>query len=137
MKTAKPCGRMGLIAGLTLALLGVAGQGAWTGASAETLTTLYSFTGTGGDGAFPVAGLISDASGALYGTTWYGGGAGVGTVFKLTPPAAPGGGWTETVLYSFTGTGGDGEHPYAGLISDAPGALYGTTLYGVGAGVGT
>ncbi len=93
---------------------------------------LHSFAG-GGDGAFPYAGLISDASGALYGTTAYGSGApGYGTVFKLTPSATPGGAWTESVLHSFAG-GGDGAYPFAGLISDASGALYGTTLYGSGA----
>jgi uncharacterized repeat protein (TIGR03803 family) len=97
-------------------------------------TVLHNFTG-GSDGLFPFAGLISDASGALYGTTIYGGG-GSGTVFKLAPPAAPGGAWSETVLYGFTG-GSDGAEPFSALIADASGALYGTTEYGGASGVGT
>jgi uncharacterized repeat protein (TIGR03803 family) len=55
---------------------------------------------------------------------------GCGTVFKLKPPGATGGTWTETVLHSFTGT--DGADPEAGLIADASGALYGTTGGGAG-----
>ncbi|MGA2904820.1 MAG: choice-of-anchor tandem repeat GloVer-containing protein, partial [Candidatus Korobacteraceae bacterium] len=74
------------------------------------------------DGYYPYAGLIFDAAGNLYGTTSYGG-TGGGTVFELTPAA--GGGWTETVLLNFNGT--DGAYPYAGLIFDAAGNLYGTT----------
>jgi uncharacterized repeat protein (TIGR03803 family) len=106
------------------------------GASADpTLTTLHIFSGTDGDGAFPAAGLIFDASGALYGTTQAGGAncasnspAGFGTVFRLTPPATAGGAWTESVLHSFTGT--DGFRPRADLIFDTSGALYGTTETG-------
>jgi uncharacterized repeat protein (TIGR03803 family) len=80
--------------------------------------------GTGG--AFPQAGLIFDAAGNLYGTTSEGG-TNIGTVFELTPNV--GGGWTETVLHNF-GSGTDGSYPYAGLIFDAAGNLYGTTQYG-------
>ena len=63
---------------------------------------------TGADGAYPNAGLISDASGALYGTTVYGGANNnAGTVFKLMPPGVAGGAWTESVLHSFSvGDGG-------------------------------
>ena len=74
--------------------------------------------------AYPYAGLIFDAAGNLYGTTYYGGIHGAGTVFELSPTA--GGGWTEKVLHSF-GSGTDGQCPYAGLIFDAAGNLYGTT----------
>jgi uncharacterized repeat protein (TIGR03803 family) len=87
-------------------------------------TVLYSFTGTNGDGGNPAAGLIMDSGGNLYGTTQYGGSAGYGTVFKLDPSGK------ETVLYSFTGTNGDGAVPVAGLLMDSAGNLYGTTLYG-------
>ena len=90
----KPNAR-GPLFGLTLFLLSVG-----SGASAQTLTTLYSFSGS--DGANPYAGLIADASGALYGTTFYGGAGyvsvssrGVGTVFKLTPPQPAGGLWSD------------------------------------------
>jgi len=86
---------------------------------------LYSFMG-GKDGAGPVAGLITDLSGALYGTT-EAGGFGEGTVFKLTPPSRADGAWSEGVLYS-SFSGSRGAYPVAGLIMDASGALYGTTI---------
>lgn len=85
-------------------------------------TVLYSFTG-GGDGAGPGASLLRDALGNLYGTTLSGGTFGRGTVFKVDPTG------NETVLYSFTG-GADGGSPYAGLVQDRQGNLYGTTFYG-------
>jgi uncharacterized repeat protein (TIGR03803 family) len=89
-----------------------------------TETVLHSFAGTGGDGTFPQAGLVQDAQGNLYGTTNNGGASNYGTVFKLDAAG------TETVLHSFTGTGGDGANPYAGLVLDAQGNLYGTTSGG-------
>jgi uncharacterized repeat protein (TIGR03803 family) len=61
-------------------------------AQSPTFSTLYSFGSSGGtDGVDPVAGLISDSSGALYGATYYGGTSGHGTIFKLAPPAVSGG----------------------------------------------
>jgi uncharacterized repeat protein (TIGR03803 family) len=94
-----------------------------------TETVLYSFTGAA-DGGQPYGGLVLDAAGNLYGTTNYGGStncnSGCGTVFKLTPGS---GGWTESVIYTFTG-GADGREPYARLRFDAAGNLYGTTLQG-------
>src|SRR5258707_14601505 len=112
-----------LAAMLSAALIAVAGFS--SGAAAQMLTTLYTFTG-GSDGSHPFAGLIADATGNLYGTTYDGRGPGrYGTVFELTPSG------TFTVLYSFTG-GSDGANPRAGLIADAAGNLYGTT-YGGGA----
>lgn len=88
---------------------------------------LYSFLG-GADGEYPFAPLMADSSGNLYGTTFQGGGgpcsvygnAGCGTVFKLAKDG------TETVLHAFAG-GSDGSYPYAGLIADTAGNLYGTT----------
>jgi uncharacterized repeat protein (TIGR03803 family) len=100
-----------------------------------TETVLYSFTGGNGgtDGGFPTAGLLRDAAGNLYGTTFYGGSGncldpfvligGCGVVFKLSAMG------TETVLYSFAGPP-DGQYPVAGLIPDAAGNLYGTTEFG-------
>jgi len=65
-----------------------------------------------------------DAAGNLYGTTYFGGNTGNGTVFKL---AADG---TETVLYSFQDGDADGGNPQAGLIMDGAGNLFGTTRFG-------
>jgi uncharacterized repeat protein (TIGR03803 family) len=94
-----------------------------------TETVLYSFT-AGTDGGQPHAGLIFDAAGNLYGTTTVGGGGncslGCGTVFELERSSS---GWTETVLHTFTG-GADGSNPYARLVFDAAGNLYGTTSHG-------
>jgi len=92
-------------------------------------TTLHGFKGK--DGEFPQAGLVFDAAGNLYGTTYVGGkydcgGYGCGVVFKLVPNQD--GSWKESVLHNFNGK--DGANPYAGLIVDAAGNLYGTTLYG-------
>jgi uncharacterized repeat protein (TIGR03803 family) len=98
-----------------------------------TWKTLYSFTG-GRDGARPYAGLIFDAPGDLYGTTTGGGPYGYGVVFKLTPN--PDGTWTESALYNFTG-GKDGANPYAGLVLDSAGNLYGTAAGGGFAGCGS
>jgi uncharacterized repeat protein (TIGR03803 family) len=89
-------------------------------------TVLYSFAGFPSDGANPYAGLIADREGALYGTTNGGGTADLGTVFRLMP-SAKGQIWKSTVLHSFAGFPSDGANPYAGLIADREGALYGTT----------
>jgi uncharacterized repeat protein (TIGR03803 family) len=86
---------------------------------------LHRFTG-GKDGALPYSALIFDKLGNQYGTTALGGANKAGAVFSLTPGTS---GWTKTVLYSFTG-GSDGANPYAGLISDSAGNLYGTTENG-------
>ncbi len=95
-------------------------------------TVLHSFGATG-DGATPVGGLLVDKSGALYGTTYAGGSAGDGTVFKLTPSGKA---YTESFLYSFKG-GSDGSQPTSTLVEDASGALYGTTNAGGSNDLGT
>jgi uncharacterized repeat protein (TIGR03803 family) len=92
-------------------------------------TVLHSFTG-GIDGAYPLADLIFDNAGKLYGTAAQGGADGFGVIFELAPNS--GGGWTEVVLHSFTGPGSDGAVPVAGLIFDDKGNLYGTTESGGG-----
>ena len=89
--------------------------------------TLYSFPCNTRDGATPFAGVISDKQGNLYGTTASGGAYWGGIVFELTPVAA--GGWSEKILHSF-GKGDDGDVPYARLVVDSTGKLYGTTRYG-------
>jgi len=101
-------------------------------------TILHTFTGSP-DGAYPFLGaLILDQAGNLYGTTADGGhsgcfGSGCGIVFKLSPGN---GGWTETILYTFTG-GADGGNPYAGLLLDPQGNLFGTTFAGGSSNAGT
>ena len=72
-------------------------------------------------------GLIADSSGALYGTTYFGGTNGMGAVFELHPTAAAG--WKEIVLYSFQG-GTDGSLPTSTLVFDRAKNLYGTTSTG-------
>jgi uncharacterized repeat protein (TIGR03803 family) len=95
---------------------------------------LYSFKGGPGDGEFPLAGVIN-VKGTLYGTTVYGGAncgssGGCGTVFAFTRSGS------ESVLYSFKGSSGDGDRPYAGLIN-VNGTLYGTTHLGGANSFGT
>jgi len=86
-------------------------------------TVLYSFSG-GADGGYPLAGLIRDPAGNLYGTSSGGGAAGAGVVFKIDPSG------DEEVLYAFTG-GADGGYPlWVVLARDSAGNLYGTTSSG-------
>jgi uncharacterized repeat protein (TIGR03803 family) len=92
-------------------------------------TVFYSFQGTP-DGANPVAPLVLDPEGNLYGTTESGGSFDDGTVFKVDPFG------DETVLYSFQG-GSDGRSPQAGLVRDTSGNLYGTTATGGASQYGT
>jgi uncharacterized repeat protein (TIGR03803 family) len=89
-----------------------------------TLTTLYSFCSQANcsDGAGAYAGLVLATDGNFYGTTYYGGVAGGGTVFKITPSG------TLTTLHSFAGV--DGLNPAGALAEGAHGALYGTTYQG-------
>jgi uncharacterized repeat protein (TIGR03803 family) len=109
-----------------LALLFVFVSVAW----ASTESVLFEFNGTDGSG--PEGTLVADQAGNFYGTAFNGGNAGCylgygcGVVFELTPSQ---GGWTETVLYAFTG-GRDGASPAAGLLLDNNGNLYGTTVVG-------
>jgi uncharacterized repeat protein (TIGR03803 family) len=99
-------------------------------------TVLYDFCSVSGctDGAFPVAGLVLDSVGNLYGTSRSGGDlscsppGGCGTVFKVNANGK------ETVLHSFSGGATDGIWPLAGLVRDVAGNLYGTTSQGGGTG---
>jgi uncharacterized repeat protein (TIGR03803 family) len=105
---------------------GTAGWGAvFKVDAAGNQTLLYNFTG-GSDGGNPYAGVIADSSGNLYGTASTGGSTGAGVVYKLDTARH------ETVLYSFTGSGGggtiDGLCPVAGVIRDSAGNFYGTAL---------
>ncbi|HEY4114690.1 MAG TPA: choice-of-anchor tandem repeat GloVer-containing protein [Rhizomicrobium sp.] len=84
---------------------------------------LHTFAG-GDDGANPQAAPVSDAAGNLYGTTVEGGSRlGGGVVYQIKP------GGQEKILYAFSG-GRDGGGPFAGLIMDVSGNLYGTTFTG-------
>ena len=96
-----------------------------------TRNVLYTFIG-GADGRNPVEGLVRDQAGNLYGTTPIDGASGQGTVFEVSPGS---GGWTEKILYSFTG-GDDGAIPYSTLTMDAAGNLYGSTSQGGSTGNG-
>ncbi len=87
-------------------------------------SVIYSFEGPTGCG--PAAGVIMDAAGKLYGTTFCDGAYQRGSVFKLTPS---GGGWTYTSLHDFTG-GSDGGFPYDRLAFDVNRNLYGTASSG-------
>ena len=96
-------------------------------------TVLYSFCSLNNcaDGYTPYGGLIEDANGNLYGTTYLGGsGAGYGTVFKLAPDGM------LTVLHSFQG-GSDGAVPDAALMADKKGNIFGTTVSGGANDTGT
>jgi uncharacterized repeat protein (TIGR03803 family) len=88
-------------------------------------TTLYSFGATG-DGSDPVAGVVFDKNGNLYGTTYYGGFENWGTVFELSPSSS---GWTETILLKFTDEQ-DGGNPLGGVTLDSAGNVYGTASVG-------
>jgi uncharacterized repeat protein (TIGR03803 family) len=92
-------------------------------------TVLLTFNNA--DGAGPQGDLIFDAAGNLFGTAANGGKSGCGptcgTIFELTPNS--GGGWTENVLYKFTG-GRDGGIPLSTLMMDSAGNLYGTAFVG-------
>ncbi len=99
-------------------------------------TVLYSFCSQTrcADGLYPYGDLIMDEAGNLYGTTWRGGSGTQlisGVAFELTPDST-GTAWTETVLYNFCSQSNcaDGGGPFAGLLMDASGNLYGTTNVG-------
>jgi uncharacterized repeat protein (TIGR03803 family) len=94
-----------------------------TGTGGYTQKVLHVFSMNGKKPWNPQAGLATDASGNLYGTTLAGGLAGSGTVFQLTFAK---GAWTETVLHSFGATG-DGSSPQVGVVLDAAGNIYGST----------
>jgi uncharacterized repeat protein (TIGR03803 family) len=101
-----------------------------------------------GDGANPNGGLVLDDTGAIYGTTYFGGnnqagvceggsgGTGCGIAFELKPPSMKGGAWTEHALHRF-GLGRDGSNPAAGVVFAKNGDLYGTTYFGPTEGYGT
>jgi len=96
-------------------------------------SVLYAFQGQP-DAGFPYSGLIADSRGILYGTTYFGGFDGAGSVFSLSPGPTVGP-WRDTVLYSFQGAS-DGSGPLGTLVFDSTGNLYGTTSAGGDPGCG-
>ena len=95
-------------------------------------TVLYQFTG-GSNGNDPLAGVVLDGAGNLYGTLYQGGASQLGAAYEVS---RSGSGWTESTIHSFAG-GADGADPIAGLIFDGSGNLYGTTEFGGSAGTCT
>jgi uncharacterized repeat protein (TIGR03803 family) len=117
-----PIGSKNLIGCGTIFELSPAAGGNWTE------TVLHNFNNDGSDGVNPYAGLTSDSAGNLYGTTFVGGAYSYGTVFELS--RGVGGVWSETVLHSFNFLASDGASPFAGVILDSAGNIYGTTQGG-------
>lgn len=90
-------------------------------------TILHTFAADGIDGTHPIAGVVFDSAGNLYGTTFNGGSGGVGTAFELTPAGST---WIETILHTFQNDG-DGIIPGGGWFAiDSSGNLYNATLEG-------
>jgi uncharacterized repeat protein (TIGR03803 family) len=109
----------------------------WTETLLHSFCSASSRRGVCRDGQNPVAGLVRDAGGNLYGTTNSGGEQNAGVVFRLTPPSPSGPEWTKAILHSFCSEAClDGAIPNAGLIVDSTGSLYGAAagggLYGLG-----
>jgi len=113
-------------------LLSLLSAGVALTAQAQTYTysLLHTFVGRG-DGASPYAGLIEDSAGNFYGTSYYGGKYGLGSVFKMDSIG------NVTILHSCAGGTTDGEYVWGGLFRDAAGNLYGTTQQGGTYGYGT
>jgi uncharacterized repeat protein (TIGR03803 family) len=96
---------------------------------------LHSFGGNSSDGSEPLAPVAFDTTGNLYGTTFYGGTFGDGTLFRLAP--GKNGNWTEKVLHNFDFNEEDGFSSRAGVVFDNSGNFYGTTVLGGTGGNGT
>lgn len=89
-----------------------------------TVTVVHSLAGAPNGGSSPYAGLIQASDGALYGTTYLGGSANLGTVYRVTTDG------TYTLLHSFSNQSQGGFLPYAGVVEAGDGNLWGTTLRG-------
>ncbi len=97
-------------------------------------SVLYAFSSAAGSVpsdclAEPTASVTIGPNGELYGTTLFGGPHGVGTIYELMPPTAPGGSWTMTTLYAFDSPTGDPQNPQGGLVVGGGGVLYGTVQF--------
>ena len=112
-------------------LYGTSNESVFSVAENGQYNLLHHFQGQ--DGSSPgYAGLIMDAGGNLYSTTSAGGpnNNDDGTIFEMMPPAAGQTAWALTVLHNFAGNPTDGQTPFAPLIMDATGTLFGTTFLG-------
>ena len=89
-------------------------------------TVLYRFQGDPHDAYYPTGDVAFNSAGALFGTTYIGGPGGPGAVYQLTPS---GGGWTESLAYSFRGQE-DGGNPYGGVVFDNSGNMYVSAVAG-------
>jgi uncharacterized repeat protein (TIGR03803 family) len=105
------------------------GNGGWN------KTFIHTFAGPPKDGSGPESAPVPDQAGNLYGTTWDGGHKNRGTVYRLSNPKKRKK-WSYKILWSFRG-GADGGFPWAGIVLDTAGNLYGTTTYFGKAGSGT
>ncbi len=103
------------------------GNGIWT-------ENFYSGLNTDGGNA-PIGLVLDPNTGNLYGVVASAGTGKCGYVYQLTPPSANDGSWSQAVIYNFA-CGDDGNEPYAALIRDSAGRLYGTTIGGGSAGLG-
>jgi uncharacterized repeat protein (TIGR03803 family) len=90
---------------------------------------LHSFAGGTTDGEYPLAGVIVDADGNIYGNTETGGSDDVGTVYEISKTGK------FALLHSFNGT--DGKYPYGSFVQNSKGTLFGTTQNGGTIGYGT
>jgi len=117
-----------MLVGLAMATLHApltsAGQAPHKSPTPYSYRVLHSFAGGLHDGSSPIAPVIRDAHGNLYGTATEGGTKGWGVAYKLTTSG------NETILHNFYPSSTDGGEPSAGVIQDAAGNLYSTTLYG-------
>jgi uncharacterized repeat protein (TIGR03803 family) len=118
--------RLSLRLSSVLTIFAVSASLSATRAVAQVETVLYSFPESEGSYGGPTSGLIADQAGNLYGTTYQGGAYNGGTAFELMHTAD---GWREKILHSFGKNNGDGNRPFAGLVFDQAGNLFGTTYY--------
>jgi uncharacterized repeat protein (TIGR03803 family) len=102
-------------------------------AGAQQYKVLHSFDHSNGDGYYPLAGVIFDQNGNIYGTTNLGGTNRGGVAFELIEAD----GWTENILHNFVYNTGDSDEPFDSLVLDKTGTPYGTAFGGGASGSGT
>ncbi|HEY3636822.1 MAG TPA: choice-of-anchor tandem repeat GloVer-containing protein [Rhizomicrobium sp.] len=98
--------------------------------SASTFTVIHNFTSQNNDGEESEQAPVVTSSGAIIGSTKYGGQYGYGTIYMFTPPAKKKGNWTGGVVYSFGSVSSGGQYPLGSLLLAADGSLYGASELG-------